>query len=213
MKKTILALAIASSVVLLTGCNAEDDVVDNYGSTIKTTSEATIYAGKVNTINDLVIQNVIKHCLNPLVTTCALQSNITTSFQSNTYHMNGSVKLSSDTNGLITVETLNDKNIKLIKNDKEDFKATYNNSSDNHHKLTLKPISSGSDQYIITFTGQYLDNDADQFQSHSTTNFNYSTNGTPTFKDGGKATLKGKSDSSSWTWDILTGEVHIIAKI
>lgn len=211
MKKTILALTIASSVVLLTGCNAEDDVVDNYGSTITTTLEARSYAGKVNAINDIVIQNVIKNCITPLKTTCDLQSNITHSLENNTYHMSGAVKLSKDSNGLITIETLDDKNIKLKNGGKDDFKATFNNSSDNHHKITLK--EDATDAYIVTFYGQYLDNDADQFQSKSTTDFKFTTNGTPTFKDGGKGILKGKGDKSSWTWDILTGEVHIIDKI
>ena len=207
MKKTILALTIASSVVLLTGCNEEDDAVKYTGSEIKTEDTANDYASKVKVINELVINNVINHCIDSSHDikneTCELHSDL----KIGSFHIDGKVKLSKDNNEVITIKTLKGKYVTLKNGSKNDFTATYTDASNNDHKITLKPVKSSSEEYTVAFSGQYADNHSEQFQSNSTSDFTYTTQTHSFIDNKGIATLKGRKHTPTWTWKIVSSAV------
>ena len=206
MKKTILALTIASSVVLLTGCNEEDDVVKYYGADIDSQTEANEYAGHVRMMNELIIEGALAHCINNDHTiknsTCTLQSTEKQSGVHDTFHLRGEVKLTKENNSIII--TTNNGNIIKLRNEnkgRSDLTATFTNDSGNHHKISFKY----SDD-TVSFGGQYQDRHGDQFQSDSLSknNFTYDTSAYKFSIQHGKATLEGKKDTPSWTWTIAS---------
>ena len=210
MKKTILALTIASSVVLLTGCDAEDDAVKYYGSEINNPTEASEYASNVRMLNELVLENVITNCNQKDQNYCQFSNSIED--QNTNHYLDGKVKLSHDTNGKVTIETYNGGLVKLKDdNNKIEITATFSNDSNNHHKIAFKRNSTTSSEYTVTFNGQYQDHKGDNFQSHSIDNkdFIYDTTSNKFISQSEKATLKGKKHTPSWTWNINNNSVVV----
>ena len=209
MKKTILALTIASSVVLLTGCNAEDEAVDLSGAEIKTEKIATNYAEKVKVMNELIIKNVIENCLdntqnNVSQEDCSLVDGVT----KGNFTMKGKVHVWGS-NGKFTIDT--DKYAKSLVL-KENSKSTFNvyfSKKPNDHKITLEKTKI-LHEFNVYFSGQYADNHSKPFQANTINNLIYTTdNGINAFKDGtAKVHLKGRN--KSWNWIVIGGHVDII---
>ena len=210
MKKTILALTIASSVVLLTGCDAEDDTVKYFGPDIDTPTKAKEYATNVKMMNELIIENVITNCSQADKNYCTLSSKVKD--QNNTdIYVEGEVKLSRS-NGLTTIETSSDKSIKLEDGNDNKVLITATFTNDNHHKITFKQKNTNSNDYAVTFNGQYMDKDGKQFQSHSTVDFTYITTTNNLIDKNEVATLEGKKHTPTWTWTIEANDSVAVHK-
>ena len=208
MKKTILALAIASSVVLLTGCNAEDEAVENSGAKIKTENVARDYAKKVKVMNELILKNVTEHCIDPASTkvtekNCLLNPAI----NNGNFAMEGKVEVLLSGSNFIIQQDKYAKSLILRENNKANFKVNFL-QKDNNHKITLTKMNS-ADEFSVSFSGQYSDSHAKPFQSTTLTNFTYSKNTYGFLANQGSANLVGR-DSKTYKWKVISGSVDII---
>ena len=120
------------------------------------------------------------------------------------YKIKGKVKLSL--NGQkTTIETIGDESVTLMHNSKKIISATFANRGGHNNKVIFNEPSSGS-LYTVKFSGHYQDKDKDYFNSESKEYFVYDTSASNKFiHKNEKATLKGKEDTPSWTWNVNNG--------